>query len=59
MIPKGDLDQAAQCGCFEPWEIAEHLGRTEQFVIEAIKIYRTEGVSFMAEMSEELIAACM
>ena len=51
--PEG-LVHAYLCGCREPWELAEQLGVTEQFLAEAIACYRArygvlKKVSFQGE----------
>lgn len=63
VLPMEDIQRAVRAGFVEPWEIAEELGRTEQFVRLSIEIYRAEGINFTTEFSEErfpgLLAANM
>lgn len=53
VLPKEEIIKALRDGCVEPWEVAEKLDRTVQFVYTALKIYRAEGVDFAIEASEE------
>ncbi len=39
IIPRNDLLKAMKSGLTEIWELAEHFGVTEKFMIEALRIY--------------------
>ncbi|MCQ5129570.1 ImmA/IrrE family metallo-endopeptidase [Butyricicoccus faecihominis] len=42
LLPREELQRAIRAGCTEPWELAEFLGRTEQFIRLAVQIYEKE-----------------
>lgn len=46
LIPRETLEDAVAHGYTEPWEIAEYLGRTEEFVRKAFELY--EARSFVS-----------
>nr|DAL99253.1 MAG TPA: IrrE protein [Caudoviricetes sp.] len=44
LIPPDKLQEAAKEGCTEPWELAERLDVTEDFIRKTIYIYQCEGL---------------
>lgn len=59
LLPLEEIRSAIRGGYVEPWEVAEHTGRTEKFVRMALDIYRAEGRDLYAEFSQELFSALL
>lgn len=55
ILPEHEIRQAINDGCYELWEIAEYVDRTEQFVRMALNMYRLEGINFSSELADDLV----
>lgn len=49
LIPREELEAAIQSGIREVWDLAEHFGVTDEFMIKAIHYYRQADIQRLSE----------